>query len=560
MNKFNLIDLSINGIKIDITDISENNFKRNHNKSPLHNSREKNYGKLIKPPTKNMYPFSDYPLYTNSYNNYSRNHTTNTWNNNKTDIKNNTIDDITDFNMKVNKLLEDIRKKQTTERERLEEEREKRRINNNLKYKGFLDTIQEDTDRQNRRAKNSIVYFNKGETSRKDIDRLINDITSNYDKEYMNKRNFNGFLDSSKDNKVSFQEQRKHIDNPLQNAIPQSQIPRPVIKKKFVEIDETVDSLTDLLTMIDKYPMKYDVEYNINMENLHAIKSPLTELNGMIGMDKLKTNIVDQILYFIQDLHNVADKNNQDFMHTVIYGPPGTGKTEIAKIMGNIFSKLGILKKNVFRKATRSDLIAGYLGQTAIKTRDLVTSCLGGVLFIDEAYALGNEEKRDSFAKECIDTLCEALSDHKDEIMVIIAGYEKELKDCFFNYNQGLESRFTWRFHTDNYKPNELMNIFEKKVKDAGWSFSEDDKSVITADWFEERMKYFKYYGRDMETLFAKTKIAHSRRVFCKPKDQKTKINKEDLEKGYKLYFDNDEVKNRGEDDNFSKVHKTMYM
>ena len=104
------------------------------------------------------------------------------------------------------------------------------------------------------------------------------------------------------------------------------------------------------------------------------------------------------------------------------------------------------------------------------------------------------------------------------------------------------------------------MNIFEKKVKDAGWSFSEDDKNVLRADWFEERMKYFKYYGRDMETLFAKTKIAHSRRVFCKPKDQKTKINKEDLEKGYKLYLDNDEVKNRGEDDNFSKVHKTMYM
>ena len=162
-------------------------------------------------------------------------------------------------------------------------------------------------------------------------------------------------------------------------------------------------------------------------------------------------------------MHSVSDKNNQDFMHTVIYGPPGTGKTEIAKIMGNIFCNLGILKKNVFRKATRSDLIAGYLGQTAIKTRDLVTSCLGGVLFIDEAYALGNEEKRDSFAKECIDTLCEALSDHKDEIMVIIAGYEKELKNCFFNYNQGLESRFTWRFHTDDYKPEELMEDFRKE-------------------------------------------------------------------------------------------------
>ena len=296
------------------------------------------------------------------------------------------------------------------------------------------------------------------------------------------------------------------------------------------------------------------------MENLHAIKSPLSELDAMIGMNKLKTNIVDQILFFIQELHSVSDKNNQDFMHTVIYGPPGTGKTEIAKIMGSIFCNLGILKKNVFRKATRSDLIAGYLGQTAIKTRDLVTSCLGGVLFIDEAYALGNEEKRDSFAKECIDTLCEALSDHKDEIMVIIAGYEKELKNCFFNYNQGLESRFTWRFHTDDYKPEELMKIFEKKVHDAEWSFCEDDKNPVNKDWFEEKMKYFKYYGRDMETLFAKTKIAHSRRVFCKPKKEKTKINKEDLEKGFKLYLENDEVKNRGEDEQLSKISSSMYM
>lgn len=553
MNKFNLIDLSINGIKLDITDISENNFRTNRNKSPLHNSSDKIYGKLIKTPTKFPYSSNNYPSYTKNYTSY-------TSNNNKRDIKNNTINDITDFNMKVNKLLEQIRKDQKTEKERLEEAMQNRRINNQLKYKSFLDTIQNETERQNKNVQNSIVYFNKGETNKKEIDRLIREINSNYDKEYMHKRNFNGFLENGEANKVSFENRQKYTDNPVESAIPQSQIPRPVIEKKFVEIDESVDSLSDLLNMIDKYPMKYNVEYNINMENLHAIKSPLSELNNMVGMEKLKTNIVDQILYFIQDLHNVADKNNQDFMHTVIYGPPGTGKTEIAKIMGNIFSKLGILKKNVFRKATRSDLIAGYLGQTAIKTRDLVTSCLGGVLFIDEAYALGNEEKRDSFAKECIDTLCEALSDHKDEIMVIIAGYEKELKDCFFNYNQGLESRFTWRFHTDNYKPNELMNIFEKKVKDAGWSFSEKDKKTLDADWFEERMKYFKYYGRDMETLFAKTKIAHSRRVFCKPKDEKTKINKEDLEKGFKLYLDNDEVKTRGEDEPFSNVHKTMYM
>ena len=122
-------------------------------------------------------------------------------------------------------------------------------------------------------------------------------------------------------------------------------------------------------------------------------------------MKSLKNSIVDQILYFVQNLHRDKLNKNGDFMHTVIYGPPGTGKTEVAKIMGKIFSKMGVLSRNVFKKATRADLIAGYLGQTALKTKDLVKECLGGVLFIDEAYALGNNEKRDSFAKSLKDAV-----------------------------------------------------------------------------------------------------------------------------------------------------------
>ena len=239
-------------------------------------------------------------------------------------------------------------------------------------------------------------------------------------------------------------------------------------------------------------------------------------------------------------------------LNQIFYGPPGTGKTETAKIMGKIFSKMGILKRGTFKKATRSDLVAGYLGQTALKTRDLIKECLGGVLFIDEAYALGNPEKRDSFAKEAIDTLCEGLSDHKKDLMVIIAGYEDELKSCFFNYNAGLESRFTWRFKTDDYKPNELMLIFKKKVLDSNWSL-ENDKT-LSESWFEEKMPYFKYYGRDMETLFSKCKIAHSRRVFCKPEKFKTVLNKTDLDKGFKIYTDNDEVKQRKKD-----INPTIY-
>ena len=100
-------------------------------------------------------------------------------------------------------------------------------------------------------------------------------------------------------------------------------------------------------------------------------------------------------------------------------------------LLGKIYTKLGILSKGTFVKATRSDFVAGYLGQTAIKTRKLIEDNLGGVVFIDEAYAMGNEEKRDSFSKEALDTLCELLSDHKSELMVIIAGYKEELDKCF---------------------------------------------------------------------------------------------------------------------------------
>jgi SpoVK/Ycf46/Vps4 family AAA+-type ATPase len=328
-----------------------------------------------------------------------------------------------------------------------------------------------------------------------------------------------------------------------------------ILPKTKVNIDVEIKNLDGLIKLIADHPLDETKEYNINMESLHKIHSSLLDLNNMIGMKDLKENVVDQILYFIQDLHKSGD-----FMHTVIYGPPGTGKTEMAKIIGQIFSKLGILKKGTFKKVTRSDLIAGYLGQTAIKTRDVINECLGGVLFIDEAYALGNSEKKDSFSKECIDTLCEALSNHKDELMVIIAGYESELKECFFNYNQGLDSRFTWRFKTDEYKGEELYNIFLKKVNECKWSIDSDSESKITKIWFEKNLDYFKFFGRDIETLLAKTKIVHGRRVFCKPIEDKMKITIKDLENGFELYLRNDEVKKRKDKEHMKYLLTTMYV
>lgn len=328
-------------------------------------------------------------------------------------------------------------------------------------------------------------------------------------------------------------------------------------KKTIILIDKEINSIDDLLSLIETYKLldenKQPIEYNINMQALHNIQSSLLELNAMIGMKELKTNIIDQILYFIQGF------NTGDFMHTVIYGPPGTGKTEIAKIIGNIYAKVGLLKKGTFRKVTRSDLISGYLGQTALKTKDVIKDCLGGVLFIDEAYSLGNTEKRDSFSKECIDTLCEALSDHKHELMVIVAGYEKELNECFFNHNPGLNSRFTWRFNTDKYTSTDLYQIFIKKVKDIQWSVSMN-AVTFNESWFHNKMSYFTFFGRDMETLLAKTKIVHSRRVFCKCIEEKKVLTLDDLNKGFQRFIQNDDVKKRPEQDENKRQLQSIYI
>jgi SpoVK/Ycf46/Vps4 family AAA+-type ATPase len=304
-------------------------------------------------------------------------------------------------------------------------------------------------------------------------------------------------------------------------------------------IDANITSLSDIIEIIEKNEYRQDTEYNIDLKSLHNIKTELIELNKMIGMENMKQSIVDQLLYFVQNLH--VGKDSGDFKHTAIYGPPGTGKTEIAKIIGRMYSKMGILKNNVFKKVTRSDLIGGYLGQTAIKTKKVIEECLGGVLFIDEAYSLANGEREDSYSKECLDTICEALSDHKSNLMVIIAGYEDELNETFFRVNKGLQSRFIWRFTMDEYSAVEMMQIFKKKVLEQEWSLKNEEE--IKERWFHDKKDNFKAYGRDMELLLTYTKICHGRRIYGKNKEEKKKISLSDLEKGYEIFLKNKNLK-----------------
>ena len=256
----------------------------------------------------------------------------------------------------------------------------------------------------------------------------------------------------------------------------------PIIKESYI-IDEKINTIEDILKILEKYASpKIDntKEYNIDLENLLRIKPELQELNAMIGMHDLKKCILSQLIYFLQNMHIHPEGNSKesDYKHTVVYGPPGTGKTEIAKIIGRMYSKIGVLKNGIFKKVTRNDLVAGYLGQTAIKTKNVINDCLGGVLFIDEAYSLSNSNDLDNFSKECIDTLCESLSDHKNDLMVIIAGYESELDKHFFKANAGLESRFVWRFKINEYNSNELKEIILKKLKCAGGIMEENTNTL----------------------------------------------------------------------------------
>lgn len=332
-------------------------------------------------------------------------------------------------------------------------------------------------------------------------------------------------------------------------VLPYESPAKPKIK---VNIDDTAKNLGDLIKIVDTYSYSDTCEYNIDLKSLTNIREELVKLNNMIGMTQLKQSIFEQLLYFIQELHVCIGKNEKgdriktnEFKHTVIYGPPGTGKTEIAKIIGKMYSKIGVLEKNVFKKVSRNDLVAGYLGQTAIKTKAVINECLGGVLFIDEAYSLapsGNSDL-DIYSKECIDILCESLSDHKHDLMVIIAGYEDELNNTFFSANVGMNSRFIWRFKIDDYTAGDLREIFLKMVGESDWEFM--NKEDVKVKWFEEKKKTFEHYGRDMEMLFTYIRVCHSKRIYGKSPELRKKITLEDMKEGYDMYMRNKKQKNK---------------
>jgi hypothetical protein len=323
-----------------------------------------------------------------------------------------------------------------------------------------------------------------------------------------------------------------------------------------------IHNIKQLIQLGKSYHCKKNHTYNgINLRLLCNLVQPLTELSEMIGMTSVKEQMVNQILFFLQGYHlpqlshkcgkcldctygMPCAKNQQDMLHTVITGSPGVGKTELGKILGKIYKAMGILSNNTFKIVSRSDLIAGYLGQTAIKTQKVIDECKGGVMFIDEAYSLGSEEKRDSFAKECIDTLNQNLSERRD-FLCIIAGYKNSLETCFFAQNEGLRRRFTTRYDIMHYSHDELHKIFELKVKHEGYKMCYDvditnakELKKQTEVFFKTNHKMFKNNGGDIETLLLNCKVAHSRSMFSRHPSEKHVLSIQDIKKGFDTFVD----------------------
>lgn len=211
-------------------------------------------------------------------------------------------------------------------------------------------------------------------------------------------------------------------------------------------------------------------------EKIEDLKAELNELIGLAGVKREVNNLIN-----IVTIYNLRRQNNLKTvdmsLHMVFSGNPGTGKTMIARLMSRIYKSLGMLKKGHLVEVDRSGLVAGYVGQTATKTSAVIEKALGGVLFIDEAYALNNKSEND-FGQEAIDTLLKAMEDHRDGLVVIVAGYDG-LMDQFIHSNPGLESRFNRYLHFDDYSIDEMLDILDLQLKKGQYQLTEDARAAV---------------------------------------------------------------------------------
>ena len=249
-------------------------------------------------------------------------------------------------------------------------------------------------------------------------------------------------------------------------------------------------------------------------EKPESIEDLKAELNGYIGLSSIKKEVGNLInlvtVYKMRKEHNLPTPKMS--LHMVFTGNPGTGKTMIARLMARIYRALGVLSKGQLVEVDRSGLVAGYVGQTATKTQEVIDKAKGGVLFIDEAYALSGGGEND-FGQEAIDTLLKAMEDNREDLVVIVAGYDG-LMERFIHSNPGLESRFNRYLHFDDYNLDEMLAIFEMQCRKGCYELDDAARDDVKALISEANTNSISFgNARGVRNIFEKVLVNQANRL-----------------------------------------------
>ena len=280
------------------------------------------------------------------------------------------------------------------------------------------------------------------------------------------------------------------------------QFQRIVVSNKFSNADKTT------ILMFESEPSNLNLSFN-------SYKSS-AELNELVGLDDIKKD-VEQLLNYIKveklrSDHGLATQNLS--LHAVFQGPPGTGKTTVARLIGRIYKSLGLLPKGHVVEVSRNDLVGEYIGQTGPKTDKVIDLAMHGILFIDEAYSLNPPNSGNDFGKEALETLLKRMEDDRGKFVVILAGYPDEMKELI-ETNPGLKSRFNRYFNFVDYKPDELMDIFDGFIKKRSMTLEPDAEQLLISyfiDSYENKDKHFGN-GRFVRNIFEKILQTQSDRI-----------------------------------------------